>query len=245
MMSGIHFIGGEKGGVGKSVMSRLLAQYHIDRDMPFRAYDADASHGAMLRYYAEFSEPIDIASFESLDRVVENTLESEQTAIVDLAAQATRALDRWAGESGVLELAGETGLGLTLWHIMDDGSDSLMLLERLLAAYGEGPDYVLVRNHGRGSDFSLFEQSEVAHAAQAAGARVMDLPALHAPTMRKIDHISASFWAAANNRDASLGPTLGILERQRVRTWINRSYEQLDRALLKSRTEAEQTDTPE
>ena len=29
-MSRIHFVGGEKGGVGKSVVARLLAQYYID-----------------------------------------------------------------------------------------------------------------------------------------------------------------------------------------------------------------------
>ena len=34
-VSQIHFIGGEKGGVGKSVMARLLAQYWIDHNRPF------------------------------------------------------------------------------------------------------------------------------------------------------------------------------------------------------------------
>ncbi|WP_031433058.1 P-loop NTPase family protein [Methylomarinum vadi] len=49
-MSQIHFIGGEKGGVGKSVMARLLAQYLIDNETPFKVFDADLSHGAMMRY---------------------------------------------------------------------------------------------------------------------------------------------------------------------------------------------------
>jgi hypothetical protein len=111
---------------------------------------------------------------------------------------------------------------------MDDGSDSLMLLERLLETHGNRLAYVLVRNHGRGRDFSHFDNSELATNAQAMGAKVIDLPGLHAPTMRKIDHIGASFWAAANNRDSSLGPTLGMLERQRVKIWLNRTYEQLN-----------------
>lgn len=29
-MSMIHFVGGEKGGVGKSVLARLLSQYFLD-----------------------------------------------------------------------------------------------------------------------------------------------------------------------------------------------------------------------
>jgi len=226
-MSRIRFVGGEKGGVGKSVMSRLLAQYYIDRETPFNAFDADASHGAMLKYYADYSEPVDISNFESLDRIVEKTLHTGKTAIVDLAAQATKPLDQWLDESGVLELAKEAGLELAFWHIMDDGSDSMMLLERLLQTHGNRLAYVLVRNHGRGKDFGHFDKSELATQAEALGARVIDLPGLHAPTMRKIDHIGASFWAAANNRDSSLGPTLGMLERQRVKIWLNRIYEQL------------------
>jgi cellulose biosynthesis protein BcsQ len=45
-VSPIHFIGGEKGGVGKSMVSRLLAQYFIDRNLPFVGFDTDRSHGA-------------------------------------------------------------------------------------------------------------------------------------------------------------------------------------------------------
>jgi cellulose biosynthesis protein BcsQ len=40
-VTNIHLIGGEKGGVGKSVVARLLAQYLIDRQMPFLGFDTD------------------------------------------------------------------------------------------------------------------------------------------------------------------------------------------------------------
>src|SRR4051794_37940412 len=36
-MSKVHFVGGEKGGVGKSVVARLLCQYCIDKKLPFAA----------------------------------------------------------------------------------------------------------------------------------------------------------------------------------------------------------------
>jgi len=42
-MSTIHLIGGEKGGVGKSVVARLLAQYMIDHEIPFIGFDTDRS----------------------------------------------------------------------------------------------------------------------------------------------------------------------------------------------------------
>ncbi|MGD2118957.1 MAG: mobilization protein [Chromatiales bacterium] len=238
-MSRIHFIGGEKGGVGKSVIARLLAQYYIDRDNAFLAFDADQSHGAMLRYYGDYSQPVDLTSFESADKIAEQTATIGATAIVDMAAQMARPLSQWIHDTGLLDLADDLGLQLTFWHVMDDGADTLKLLQNLFDDYGDKPDYVIARNFGRGSNFSHFNESEQAEIAEKYGAQILDIPGLHAPTMRKIDHISASFWAAANNTDSKLGPTLGLLERQRVRIWLNKTYQQLDRIHAKEEAEAE------
>jgi hypothetical protein len=228
-MSRIHFIGGEKGGVGKSVMARLLAQYFIDKEIPFKVFDADLSHGAMLRYYGDYSEPVDLTQFESADQIIEQAAESGLTTIVDMAAQASKHLDRWVKDTDLLELAAELGLSMTFWHVMDDGADTLKLLRNLLETYGDNASYVVVRNYGRGSDFSYFDVSENTALVQNLGVRLIDLPGLHPPTMRKIDHISASFWGAAHNTRSELGPTLGMLERQRVKSWLNKTYVQLDR----------------
>ena len=104
-MSKIHFMGGEKGGVGKSVLSRLLAQYFIDREVPFKVFDADLSHGAMMRYYTEFTQPVDITRFDNADTIAEQTIESGGSTIVDLAAQTARPMQQWISETGLPEPA--------------------------------------------------------------------------------------------------------------------------------------------
>lgn len=235
MTSSIHLVGGEKGGVGKSVLSRVLAQYFIDKKIPFKAFDGDLSHGALMRYYREFSDPVDIRNFESADRIIEEVAESGHHVLVDLPAQASFTIDRWMAESGLVEFCSDNGIDLTLWHVLDDGTDSVRLLERTLSTYGDGPDYVLVRNYGRGNDFSFFDASGAKALAESFGARIVDLPALNAGAMRKIDRIGASLWAAANNKDETLGPTLGLLERQRVRVWLNNAYKALDAVLATPR----------
>ena len=70
-MTNIHLVGGEKGGVGKSLVARLLAQYMIDHSIPFLGFDSDRSHGALLRFYAGYASPILIDNYESLDAIVE------------------------------------------------------------------------------------------------------------------------------------------------------------------------------
>ena len=231
-MTRIHMVGGEKGGVGKSVLARVLAQYHIDREIPFKAYDGDLSHGALVRYYGEFADAVDMRNYESADRIAVDAAESGCEVIVDLPAQSSLTLDRWVADTGLVEFSNDIGVVLTLWHVMDDGTDSIRLLKKTLSTYGAGPDYVLVRNYGCGSDFSLFDESEEKKNAESVGARIMDLPSLHAGSMRKIDRVGASLWAAANNKDEKIGPTLGLLERQRVKVWLKKAYAELDRVLV-------------
>ena len=229
-MSQIHFIGGEKGGVGKSLVARLLAQYCIDRGLPFAAYDTDRSHGALLRFYAEYATPASVDDHDSLDRIVEAAVEVPgRRVLVDLAAQTHEAMRRWAEEAGLSEFAAENDVSLAWWHVMDSGRDSVDLLGRLLDTLPEGTRLVLVRNEVRGDRFELLDASPQLARALEAGAKVVTLRKLPESTMQKIDTLGTSFWAAVNHPDrAATG--LGLLERQRVKTWLQRAYAALDGA---------------
>ena len=234
-MSSLNFIGGEKGGVGKSVAARVLAQYFIDKGRPFLGFDTDRSHTSFSRFYTDFASPVIVDSYEGLDLVAsafeEVPVEGVQkSVIVDLAAQTAAPLSRWIRDSDLLPLLAGMGVTVNFWHLADAGKDSVDLLDRLINTYGAGPNYFVVRNLGRGSDFSLLDDSPALKKAQAMGALVITLPQLHEGSMRKIDAQSRSFWAAINHR---AGPdALGMLERQRVKTWLRATYTELDKLPL-------------
>lgn len=227
-MGELHLIGGEKGGVGKSVVARLIAQYWLDRAKPFVSFDTDRSHGALLRYYSDFAQPIEISRVEDLDKLVEAAAPPDARVLVDLAAQTERDLHDWIDAGDVLELAREHGIRLVLWHVMDDGKDSVSVLSRLLARYGERANYVIVLNKGRGSNFALFRESDAAESVNRLAAPLLELPALHSGTMNKIDRLDKSFWAAVNHHNGS-DPSLGMMERQRLKVWLRQSYGELER----------------
>lgn len=231
-MSRVHFIGGEKGGVGKSVLSRVLSQYLIDRQIPFLGFDTDRSHGSLLRFYADFTSPAVIDRYDGLDSIIEAAVaEPERRIVVDLAAQTQRFLTQWMEESGLLDPDNDLGLSLTYWHVMDSGRDSAELLEKVLDQFGGKLGIVIVRNELRGGDFEILESSGALERAKALNAKVMTLTRLADTSMQKIDAQNASFWAATQ-KDAQGQSTLGLLERQRVRQWLRRAYEELDRLAL-------------
>ena len=226
-MSTIHFVGGEKGGVGKSVVARLLAQYMIDHELPFIGFDTDKSHGSLLRFYSDYAAATIIDDYQSLDAIIETaSAQAEQRILVDLAAQTHQPLARWLDESGVLELAKEMGITICYWNVMDSGKDCVHLLDHLLNQFGTQLNYVLVQNQVRDDQFTLLEQSGVKDRALAFDAKVMTLKRLHAPVMTKVDSNSYSFWAAKNKDTESLDP-LGLLERQRMKIWLNHAYREI------------------
>ena len=229
-MSSLNFIGGEKGGVGKSVVSRVLAQYFIDKRLPFTGFDTDRSHTSFTRFYADFASPIIVDNYEGLDAIgaaFEQAVDGKPpSVIVDLAAQTAAPLTRWIKDSDLFNVMADMGVTVNCWHIADAGKDSVDLLNNLVNTFGHETNYVVVKNQGRGTDFSQLEESEALKKAIQFGARVITLGQLQETSMQKIDRQNASFWAALNQHSGTDG--LGLLERQRVKSWLKKTYETFD-----------------
>jgi hypothetical protein len=227
-MNEIHLIGGEKGGVGKSVVARVLAQYMIDKNIPFLGFDTDRSHGSFQRFYTGYSSPVEVNNYESLDTIVEAAVEhQDKRVLVDLAAQTHEPLVKWMDDSGVLETADELLISFCYWHVMDSGKDSVDLLKKLLDRFDASLNYVLVLNQLRGDDFGIFNASGEREHALGLYAQIITLKRLPEAVMVKIDAGSTSFWAA-KNKSLTEVKGLGLLERQRVKLWLRSAYEQID-----------------
>lgn len=228
-MSTIHVIGGEKGGVGKSVCARLLSQYFLDGGKKYLGLDADQSHATLSRFYGDFTQSVHLDEFESSDAIIEAAVEEDINILLDLPAQSERFLDRWLEESGVLQLCQDMGIPLAYWYIIDDGADSADLLENFLEKYSGKLHCIVVKNLGRGSNFEGIDQL-ITNLGINTGVIATQLPALHPATMNRIDKLSFSFWGAQNIRSSD-SPHLSLMERQRTKVWINKAYAALQDAL--------------
>jgi hypothetical protein len=226
-MTHIHLIGGEKGGVGKSLVARLLAQYFIDNSIPFIGFDTDRTHGALLRFYPGYASPILMDNYESLDTIVEAATEHpDRRILVDLAAQTNEGLTQWMDDSQLLKVAPEIGLHIRYWNVMDSGRDCVDLLKRLMDRHGTRLRYTLVLNQVRGGDFRILDHSGEKERAVAMGGGIITLKRLHPTSMIKIDAGSMSFWAVANKTE---GDTSGLtlLERQRIKVWLKDAFAEI------------------
>ena len=233
-MSTIHFVGGEKGGVGKSVLSRLISQYFLDHNQLYAGLDADQSHSTLTRFYPEFTSAINLDEYESADKIIETAVASDVNVVVDLPAQSERFLNKWMDDNEVASLCDDMGITCYYWYLVDDGRDSAKLSTDFLMKYSGRIPCTLVRNFGRGNDFSVLEGA--LGKIKEVPDWIIDLPALHAQTMRRIDGLDLNFWSAGNLASSDKG-SLSLMERQRCRVWMAKTYKQLDIVLANQSAE--------
>ena len=191
----LHIIGGEKGGVGKSMLARLLCEYYLSNDDRFAGFDGDASNPSLSRFYAPYVNRVDMLAQEQLDQTIDSVLDDDAHTIVDLPAQSFKALSIWWESNDIVSFCKAHRIPIYVWWVCDDSFDSMKLAESFLHNYSKQiKNTILVKNLGRGSDFSAFDHFE----PTAKAKHTFYLPKIERRLLYPIDQHSLSFSAATD-----------------------------------------------
>lgn len=217
---------GEKGGVGKTTVARVVADFLTSRDIDFRAFDAEGDTGQLLRFHPDQTAPVDVGSAASVAPVLDYLMDGggKGVALVDLGARSGTDLKAWLYRGGALEETAESRLGTTVVYVIGGAVDSVGHLKECFGALGRDVNYVLVKNKGVSPTFDVYEQSNIRQELLTAGAREITLPALDPAVYQSVDKASTSFTSFTENQGGSFGYT----ERRYCRTWLRECYSVLD-----------------
>jgi hypothetical protein len=224
-MTTIHLVDGEKGGVGKSFITRTMIQYALDSELPFTAVETDRSNPDVHRVYpdvctfAVFSESEKQAS--KADRIFEMAL--EKSVIVSLPSQVNRAVTTWISENQLLELGKEHGIGFCKWFISNGEYDSIRLFQASLDYYKGQMTHILVKNLGLCDEWSPVENDQLLQQLiKKYQVKVIDFPKLGYQERYLINQKQLRFDDARENRE------LSILGRQRIVNFLKAAYAAFD-----------------
>jgi len=217
---------GEKGGVGKTTIARVLADYLVARKLAFRAYDGEGVTGQLMRFHPEQTLPIEFTDAAGISPVLDHLMDggNAHLALVDLGARAGNDLKSWLYRGGVLEESAAGRLGVTVVYVLGGAVDSVGHLKECLAALGKDVKYLIVKNMGVASHFTVYEQSHIRQELLSAGAQEMVLPALDTTVFQSVDRASIPFSAFAESNAGNFGYT----ERRYCRTWLRECFSALD-----------------
>ena len=180
-MSKLYFVGGSKGGVGKSFMSIAMCDYLTQSlKKKITLIESDTSNPDVGKIYSK-DESIDFKSLklDSADGWIElvNICDGIKTdVVINSAARANEAITDFSGTlTGSLD---ELKMELVSFWVINRQRDSIELLKKYMEIVTVGPLHV-VRNtfYGEPAKFELFNASKLKGEVEKRGATI-DFPDL-------------------------------------------------------------------
>ncbi len=230
-------VGADKGGVGKTTISRALMDFLSRRNILTRAFDTENPRGTLHRFYPGSTEIIDIEDVADQMKILD-TMEdaSEKVTIVDFKAGALgRTLDIFE-RIGVFEAARDGQFDIGMFHVVGPAVASLDELQEV-NKYVNGIDYVVARNFI--NDTNFFEWDEATYKkyfANLNNAHEIEVPKLNEMAYEAVDLAGVTFTDFASNKTATGEPANNSFTlRGYVRKWLSEIDEQFeDLALIKN-----------
>ncbi len=216
-------VGADKGGVGKTTLSRALMDYFVRKNILTRAFDTENPRGTLKRFYPANTEIVDFANVADQMRILD-TLETAKVnvTIVDLkAGNLSLALDTF-DKIGALEAARSGEFNLGLFHVVGSAVASLDEIAEI-AKYTDGIDYVLARNFI--NDTNFFEWDEKTYKkyfANIPDAKEIDVPKLNEMAYEQVDLAGVTYKDFIDNKKASGDAgNFSFVLRGYTRKWIS------------------------
>ena len=222
----LNAILGDKGGVGKSTICRVLVQYLLDNQQSFILFDTDRTNPILGRIYQDicrfaiFSEG---NQFQEAANAIYNSA-AVQDVVVDCPAQVSPALNNWLINNEILTFAQEDGITIRYFFVTDGQTDSLKILHRSLERFGSEIIHIVIKNWGLNENWQLLENNEelqklfIEHQV-----KIINFPKFHSISdFQKIDSLSLTFAEARTYQDFSL------ITRNRIRSFLRKAYAEFD-----------------
>ena len=227
-------VGADKGGVGKTTISRALLDFLVRKNVLARAFDTEFPRGTLRRFYPNSTEIIDLTNVAHQMKVLD-TLETANVplTLVDLkAGNLTYALDLFE-RIGVLEAARGGMFNLGLFHVIGPSITSLDEIAEI-SKYMQGVQYVVTRNFINETNF--FEWDQTTHKkyfAQIPKAQEIDIPKLNEMAYEQVDLAGVTYKDFIENRAADGQPgKFSFVLRGYVRKWCAEIDEEFSRVKM-------------
>jgi len=227
-------VGADKGGVGKTTISRALLDFFARKNVLTRAFDTENPRGSLKRFYPAITEVIDLENVAHQMKVLD-TMETSNVPVtlVDLKAGGlSYALDIFE-RIGVLEAARNNQFTLGLFHIVGSSIASLDEIGEI-SKYLNGIEYVVTRNFINETNF--FEWDQTTHRKYFANlpkAQEIDIPKLNEMAYEQIDLSGVTFKDFIENRAADGQPgKFSFVLRGYARKWCSEIDEEFARVKM-------------
>src|SRR5438874_13256621 len=79
-------VGADKGGVGKTTVSRTLLDYFSANNVPTRAFDTESPRGTLKRFHPEITEIVDMTTTSDQMKIFDTLNAGTSVTVIDVRA---------------------------------------------------------------------------------------------------------------------------------------------------------------
>ena len=225
MKPALILVGADKGGVGKTTVSRLLLDYLAEHDISTRAFDTEAPRGTLERFYPDIAEIVNMNQTADQMRIIDTLDEDEaKVTLVDVRAGQLSTLLNALEEFGFLDAAQEGDYTFLLFHILGSSIASLEEISET-SPYASDAHYYLVKNHvADGTYFEWDPDTYNAYFDRVKSATELVIPKLNELAYEQVDLDAVPFSQFIEDS------TNSFVLRGYVRSWVQNVFEGFDQA---------------
>jgi hypothetical protein len=219
MIPTVVLVGADKGGVGKTMLTRALLDYLTARSVPVRAFDTQP--GGNLARFAPAAAIIDIASVQD-QMLVFDGVTSGALTVVDICAGLLSPTIKALDEAHLLDDVRAGTMQLVLLHVLGPTVASIDEVAAASRSLG-GAKHFLVKNHINETKFFDWDKGPARALFEKMTDVTIEVPQLAPIACETLEKRGGPFLSFIDDKQESRILT------GRVRTWLHKVWSEFDR----------------
>jgi hypothetical protein len=227
-------VGADKGGVGKTTVSRTLLDYFDANNIPTRAFDTESPRGTLKRFHPEITEIVDLTTTSDQMKIFD-TLNAASPSVTVIDARAGLMSRTLASlrDIGFLDAAKSGQITFAVFHMLGPSIASLDEIAET-ANFMQGAKYFLVKNFVNDTHFFEWDKKTYDfYFRKLQDATELSIPKLNEMAFEQVEVASVPFLKFISNKGVNdEDADYSFVLRGYVRHWLTNVWREFDRIKL-------------
>jgi hypothetical protein len=234
MKPAVILVGADKGGVGKTTVTRTLLDYFVAHNIPTRAFDTEAPRGTLKRFHPDVTQVVDVTTIPDQMKIFDTLAEADaKITVIDVRAGLLSSTLAALRDIGFLDIVKKGQVTFAVFHILGPSIASLDEIAETAAFVGDAK-YFLVKNHINNTTFFEWDPATYdSYFRRIKDAVEISVPHLNEMACEQVELASVPFLTFVANKTASAEPaSYSFVLRGYVRHWLGNVWGEYDRVKL-------------